>query len=92
MTAHVVLTCDGTRDGQPCPGYYQVPPHRDAHHAAQLARNAGWRLELKTQLCPADGHDEDTAILLTVETIPDRRTVHLQPGDTSTDDQQWNQP
>lgn len=64
MTAHVVLSCDGHRHGQPCRG--ALPTREtDENAAARVAADAGWRRipggVVQGDLCPSRGHDEEPA-------------------------------
>ncbi len=65
MSAHITVTCDGHRDGQPCRG---SRPTRDAilDDALVEATAHGWRLDVAHpdrghvgDLCPSRGHDEE---------------------------------
>lgn len=60
MTAHVALSCDGTRNGQPCRGAYHA---RTLSLTAALAEAGDWRTRAVGHLlvlrCPSAGHDQE---------------------------------
>ena len=64
MSAHVVLSCDGHRHGQPCRGALHTREVEE-HPAARAAAAAGWRRlpagddGVSGDLCPSGGHDEE---------------------------------
>ena len=60
MTTYAVVTCDGTRNGQPCRGALTLPRDTSRTDEDTYARNAGWRLGPSGELCPSPGHDQDT--------------------------------
>lgn len=59
MTARIVLSCDGHRNGEGCRG--ALPTRwRAEHRARSQARAAGWRpVPGIGDVCPSGGHDED---------------------------------
>lgn len=65
MTVYAVVTCDGTRLGQPCRGAFTLPHLASADEAIGRARGAGWRWEdnqtSTAVLCPSPGHDQEPA-------------------------------
>lgn len=58
MSAHVVLSCDGHRHGQPCRGAFHSRWHVQTLAAAEADAN-GWRQIGTADLCPSPGHDEE---------------------------------
>lgn len=62
MTVYAVVTCDGTRHGQPCRAAFTLPTAAEAVDATARALNAGWRWDPRysgTVLCPSPGHDQE---------------------------------
>lgn len=59
MTAHIVITCNGTRSGQPCRGALHTGT-LDLPRAAARAEAAGWTTTFVAHpaRCPSSGHDE----------------------------------
>ena len=61
MTAYSVITCNGTRRGQPCLGAITIPAAVPSpEEALAHARATGWTLGT-LDLCPSPGHDQEPA-------------------------------
>lgn len=68
MSAHIVLSCDGLRHGQPCRGALHTREVEE-YAAARQAADLGWRRQwdpatwpapsVLLDLCPSGGHDEE---------------------------------
>jgi hypothetical protein len=62
MTVYAVVTCDGTRLGQPCRAAFTLPQATDTDDATARAVAAGWRMDphgFPAVLCPSPGHDQE---------------------------------
>lgn len=65
MSAHIVLSCDGHRAGQPCRGALHTRALSPIE--ARLGDGAAWRSVMTDQamtfidLCPSGSHDEEAS-------------------------------